>query len=265
MRIFGLSSESDILNINSQDWGRWKVYGEDGKLLDVDDHPVRKAVMTGKPVTSQLVAVRNPGADELIWMLINAEPLLREDGTVYRLVSTYSDITDRKQLEEELRKSRDELQDRVQERTAQLSQAYEELQREMSERERLEDQLRQSQKMEAIGTLAGGIAHDFNNMLAAILGFTEMALEDAADRPEVAGSLQNVLKAAMRARDLVKQILAFSRKTNYERAPLSLSPLVKETVQLLRASIPSTIEIKVDIATSSDTSLPPRWRCSRYS
>ena len=65
-------------------------------------------------------------------------------------------------------------------------------------------------------------------------------------------SLQNVLKSAMRARDLVKQILAFSRKTNYERAPLSLSPLVKETVQLLRASIPSTIEIRLDIATSWD-------------
>ena len=255
LRIFGLSSESDILNINSQDWGQWKVYGEDGKLLDVDDHPVRKVAITGKPVTGQLVAVWNPGVTKLTWMLINAEPLLREDGTVYRLITTYSDITDRKQMEEDLRKSRDELQDRVQERTAQLSQAYEELQCEMSERERLEDQLRQSQKMEAIGTLAGGIAHDFNNMLAAILGFTEMALEDLPDRPDVQRNLQNVLRASMRARDLVKQILAFSRKTGHERNPLSLLPLIKETVQLLRASIPTTIEIKFTATATSDTVL----------
>ena len=149
----------------------------------------------------------------------------------------------------------DELEIRVQERTVELSQAYESLQHEVEERQRTEEQLRQSQKMEAIGTLAGGIAHDFNNIIASILGFTEMALDDVPDRPLVERNLRNVLKSSMRARDLVKQILAFSRKSNYERSPLSLTSVLGETVQLLRASIPKTIDIRLSTSATSDAVL----------
>jgi two-component system, chemotaxis family, CheB/CheR fusion protein len=127
--------------------------------------------------------------------------------------------------------------------------------RDITEQRRLEDHLRQTHKMEAIGTLAGGIAHDFNNILASILGFTEMAIEDLPDRPQVVKSLQNVHKSTIRARDLVKQILAFSRKSENVRSALKLSPVVKETIYLLRASIPSTIDIRQSMTAASDTVL----------
>jgi len=165
------------------------------------------------------------------------------------------DITKRKEAEEALRKDHTELELRIQLRTAELSQTYEELQREMEERIKAEEKLLQSHKMEALGTFAGGIAHDFNNILASILGFTEMAIDDVPDRPLVEKNLKHVLKATMRARDLVKQILTFSSKTSHERTPQSLMPLVEETVQLLRASIPTSVEIKLAISAASDTVL----------
>ncbi len=114
-----------------------------------------------------------------------------------------------------------------------------------------EARLRQAQKMEALGTFAGGIAHDFNNILASIIGFTEMAIEDIHD-PQVEKHLQRVLLSSIRARELVRQILAFSKKSDHQRAPLSLSVVVKEIVHLLRASIPSTIELTVDAGSSLD-------------
>ena len=105
MRMFGLDNELDILNVNNQDWSQWEVFEENGKLLHVDNHPVRKATMTGRPVKDQLVTVHNPGAKELTWMLISAEPILKEDGDIYRVICTYHDITERKKVEEALRES----------------------------------------------------------------------------------------------------------------------------------------------------------------
>lgn len=120
-----------------------------------------------------------------------------------------------------------------------------------TERRKLEAQLRQSQKMEAIGTLAGGIAHDFNNILTAIIGNAEMALYKAAETDRVKHNLEQVLKAGNRARDLVRQILAFSRQSKQERKPLQLSLIVKEALKLLRASLPTTIEIRQSISAES--------------
>lgn len=118
-----------------------------------------------------------------------------------------------------------------------------------SDQERLvlEEQLRQSQKLEALGTLAGGVAHDFNNILAAILGNTRLALADAAGNVEVTTSLNEIRRAGHRAKDLVQRILSFSRRSQPSRKVVAMSDLVNEAVTLLRATAPKSIAIDVCI------------------
>jgi len=119
------------------------------------------------------------------------------------------------------------------------------------EREQLKVQLVHAQRMEAIGTLAGGIAHDFNNILSAIMGYTELAILDLPEASEASTNLQQILNATNRAKDVVKQILAFSRQSKEIDRPLKIGPIIKECLKLLRASIPATIEIRQNIAKES--------------
>jgi len=115
------------------------------------------------------------------------------------------------------------------------------------ERERLEAQLRQSQKMEAIGTLAGGIAHDFNNILGAIIGYSELAKMKLPEESDTIENLDQVIKAGKRAANLVKQILTVSRQHQQEKRPLQIGYIVEEALSLLRSTLPKTIEIKENL------------------
>jgi len=114
---------------------------------------------------------------------------------------------------------------------------------------KLEKQLRQAQKMEAVGTLAGGIAHDFNNILSAILGYSEMARLQLAADDGIREDLDQVIKAGHRATDLVQQILTFSRQAEENLQPLKVQFILKEALRLLRASLPTTIQLKASIDT----------------
>lgn len=124
------------------------------------------------------------------------------------------------------------------------------------EKERLERLLRQAQKMEAIGTLAGGIAHDFNNILAAILGYTEIVLDEIPEHTPAHDDLENVLTAAHRAKELVKQIMAFSRQgQTHARQPILIATVMEEALKMLRETLPSSIELRQEISENCGTVL----------
>jgi signal transduction histidine kinase/ActR/RegA family two-component response regulator len=157
-----------------------------------------------------------------------------------------------------LKNMHDELEVRVKERTRELEAANQRLANELKERKNAERereevfrQLRQSQKMEAVGTLAGGIAHDFNNILSAIMGFTELSLYEAADGSKIKSRLEKILMASNRAKELVMQILTFTHQTEYEKRPLNFRSIVSEALNLIRASLPASIEIQTELQSNS--------------
>ena len=146
------------------------------------------------------------------WMIVRGRCLRDATGKPYRMVGSTSDITAEKQAQ--------------------------------SEKEHLEAQLRQSQKMEAVGTLAGGIAHDFNNILGAILGYGELAQQNAVDGTAMRRYLDNVMHAAERAKRLVERILGFSRSGLGERVPVNVQIVIEETLEMLAASLPAEIRLE---------------------
>jgi PAS domain S-box-containing protein len=153
------------------------------------------------------------------WVRTRTFPIRNQYGEILRLAGVAEDITEQKRVEEALTKT--------------------------------ERQFRQSSRMEAIGTLAGGIAHDFNNILTAIMGYTELALATVPKGSRTQRNLQEVLTAGHRAKHLVLQILTFSRQAGQGKKPTPIHMVVRETLKLLRATIPSTIEIRQSLKTEA--------------
>jgi PAS domain S-box-containing protein len=178
-------------------------------------------ILDGKPVTNfESEWKRTDG--KVFWVSISARGIEDKTGKIRYLDGIVEDISEHKKMEEEKAK--------------------------------LQNQLLQLQKMEAIGTLAGGIAHDFNNILGGILGYSELALELVkSERNNVPKYIRRILEAATRARDLVSQILNFSRHGTSEQVVLEMEPLVVECVNLLGSVLPKTITIKTELNATNDS------------
>jgi PAS domain S-box-containing protein len=173
----------------------------------------QKAIQTGKKQKPYILEGRRKDGTNIL-LEIEESPITDENGKTILIAGAARDITARRQAEEE--------------------------------KEKLETQLRQSQKMEAIGTMAGGIAHDFNNILSIILGNTELAIRDVPEWHPVTESLDEVRQACLRAKDVVRQLLSFSRQTEMQLRPLDISVILGESLKLIRSTLPSNIEIRQD-------------------
>ena len=188
------------------------------------------------------------------WFHVRATVFDRSDnGRVRRIIGHSRDVTAQKETEAALRRFSEDLEKLVANRTDDLVKSNAELLQSFTEREKLQDQLRQAQKMEAIGTLAGGIAHDFNNILGIILGYAQELLnKDGEDPAKRARSVGVILGAAERGAKVVKQLLTFARKTGTEHKPLDVNSLARETLDILREIFPKTMNFRLDL----DPTLP---------
>ena len=243
-RLLGCS-ETDLLGKN--------IYSFFGDAVDLEKTfaDCRPTNWNISKVERQLLA----GGGKKVPVLFSATPLADPEGNLLGIVCIITDITARKKTEVALRLAHDLLEQRVAERTRELAETNTALTREIEERKRAETELRQAQKMRAIGTLAGGIAHDFNNILTAILGYAQLALARTTSDTITRSYLDEVFVAGQRARELVRQILTFSRQSEQEKKPCEIQLIVKEALKLLRASLPANIEIIQNIPAVSGTVL----------
>ncbi|MEO8903647.1 MAG: ATP-binding protein [Polyangiaceae bacterium] len=197
-----------------------------GKLVEIDEEPIQTA-------------------RGLRWLHTKKIPLLDKAGVPRFLLGISEDITDKKQLYEELVRTRAELEERVLARTAELTQEIAERKQAEEALRKSQDQLRQAHKMEAVGVLAGGVAHDFNNLLTVISGYAAALINEVETSSAVREDLSQISKAAEQAAMLTRQLLAFSRQQVLKPEVLDLNVIISDLGKMLRRLIGEDIELRV--------------------
>lgn len=212
-RFFGLGPADLVVDEarSSASRRRWRLLGADAQPLRRHDQPFERVLMTGQPVRDQVVGLQWSHEAQVRWALCSGYPDSDVLGGLRGVVLTFIDISAMKAAQ--------------------------------AEQKALEWRLAQSQKMQALGTLAGGVAHDFNNILAAILGNADLARGDLPSNAPAHESLSQIATAARRGRELVRQILAFSRQQPLARERLRLASVVTESCALLRAALPPQVQL----------------------
>ncbi len=194
----------------------WWLVDEQGTRVPIQDYPINRVLSRKSKIVNQVVGMVSQEQPIPKWLMINATPELDADGNITNVIVAFVDIT---------------------------------------EKIRTEKQLRQSHKMESLGTMAGGICHDFNNILSAILGFAELSIADVEEGTFLKNALNEILIAGKRAKKLVRRILAFSRQIEKSYKPMDATPIVQESIRLMRSILPASIHIADDIAPDSGSIL----------
>jgi PAS domain S-box-containing protein len=191
----------------------WDAVRDDGSVCPVEDLPSARAIRDRAPVRGEMYGVLKPGTSERVWILVDVVPRLDETGEVAEVIASFRDVTEERNARRALLVS--------------------------------EEQLRHSQKIEAVGRLAGGVAHDFNNLLTVILGYADLMISRMADDDPVRHEAEEIRRSAQRAGSLTRQLLAFSRKHVHAPRVLDLGPLIDELHPMLRRLIGEDITLTV--------------------
>ena len=200
--------------------GRWTELITDNPINQKGIELLAEAIKTEERQEPYILELRRKD-DDLKLIEIDESPIKNTEDKVVGIVGAARDVTEKEQAKKE--------------------------------KEKLETQLRHVHKMEAIGTLAGGIAHDFNNILGVVLGNAELAMDDVPEWNPAYFNLQEIRKASLRARDVIRQLLSFSRRIDLERKPIRLIPIIKDSIKFLRSTIPKNIDILQNIEDTYDT------------
>ena len=253
MRMVGTGAEQNLSKTGAeQDQLPFKII-RDGIELAAEELPMQRAAREGIDVLDEELEIEREDGT-IIHELCRATPLRDEHGNVRGCIGIFLNISDRKHADAALQQAKDDLaraneglEKRIQLRTAELQMANAALFAEREEEKRLEQQLRQAQKMESMGTLASGIAHDFNNILNIIKGYASLLTQSGEDQQMAAEALQVIDETVERGAATVRQLLALARESNLQFEPIDLNEMLENLKTLLSGTLPKTIDIEVDL------------------
>ncbi|MBI4526026.1 MAG: PAS domain S-box protein [Deltaproteobacteria bacterium] len=253
--VYLMDAESRFIHINRRFEELFGIQNEEirgksvydvfsSEIADAFNANNRRVLTEGRSLEFEEIVPQQDGVH--VYTSVKA-PLLDLSGRPCGIVGVSTDITERKKIEDKLRDFNSELEKKVAERTTALEEANAALLRDMEERKRIEQQLRESQKMESIGTLAGGIAHDFNNILNVIRAYASLLEEHRCNDGNIAETLKVINDAIEKGSSTVRQLMTIASKTRANLGPLDINAIMDDLARFLKQTFPKTVEISLKL------------------